>query len=113
MGKEAEEYVMQRELRIAQNKARMDALRLPTIASGLMGSGGKEKITSPKDTDASEDPDFHPASNDDDDDSSSDNSGYSNEADKVDHLLDEKVYIYETNQVLICFFMKKYKFIIS
>ena len=74
----------------------MDALRLPTIASGLMGSsGGKVKVISPEDSEASDEgPDFHPASNDhDDDESSSDNSGYSNESNTVDHLVmnNEKV----------------------
>jgi len=91
MGKEGKEYIRQRELRIAQNKARMDALRLPTIASGLLmgSSGGKVKVISPEDNETTdEDPDFHPASNDDDDDeSSSDNSGYSNESNTVDDLV--------------------------
>ena len=58
-------------------------------------SGGKVKVISPEDSEASdEDPDFNPASNDDDDDeSSSENSGYSNESNTVDHLVmnNEKV----------------------
>ena len=45
MGKEAEEYERQRQLRIAENKARIDALGLLTISSGLMGSGGKTRTT--------------------------------------------------------------------
>lgn len=87
MGKEGERYERQRELRIAQNKTRMEALGLPTIANTLMVSSGKIK---PKRVIENEklDVDYEPESDDDDTDSDSDSghkphSGYAHEPQKV------------------------------
>ena len=81
MGKEGERYEKQRELRIAHNKARMEALGLRTKATQLKHSTGKKKqkrvIQNEK-----LDVDYEPESNDDDTDTD-DDSGYAHESQKV------------------------------
>lgn len=70
------EYEKQRLLRIAENKARMEALGLTKIASSLMGSSRNQKSSSKRKgkrkIDEDDDEDFKP--NDDDDNECSDDS---------------------------------------
>lgn len=81
MGKEGERYEKQRELRIAHNKARMEALGLPTIATQLKGSSGNKKQKRVVENEKL-DVDYEPESHDDDTDTDGD-SGYAHESQKV------------------------------
>ena len=81
MGKEGERYERQRELRIAHNKAIMEDLGLPTIATPLMVSIGKKKQKRVVENDK-EDVDYEPENHDDDTDNDLD-SGYTHEPQKV------------------------------
>ena len=77
--KKAGAYEKKRVFRIAQNKARMEALGLPRIANSLMESGTKAKQRRVVDNDK-EDVDYEPTSDSDHDNDSSD-SGYEPESD--------------------------------
>lgn len=66
-------YEKQRECRIAQNKARMEALGLQRMANRWMNVGGKKKSKSQVKNDK-EDVDYEPDSDDEDDDDLSDGS---------------------------------------
>lgn len=91
MGKDAENYERQRELRIAQNKATIDSLGLKTIASGLTGLVGKKKSKSLAKSKSvayydKADVDYEPESDDEDSIGSELDGGHDQGYEKVIHL---------------------------
>lgn len=83
---EMSDYEKQRERRIAQNKAKMEALGLQFLGNSLMAVAGKRK--SKRNIKADEDVDYEPNSDEDlsdDDDSSDDNSD-----DRSNEILNQK-----------------------